>query len=186
MAPQWLERGDATTSGVSDYEASDHSRRHGNLLRVGRVAEADYPKGLIRVAIEEDEESGEALLLTDWIPWLTQRAGKDRFWWAPEVGEAVVVMAPSGEISQGFAMPGAFSTDYPQIEDKETIQKTQFEDDSIIQYDREAHEYKIDLTAAQGRIVILVQEAQVEAQGDVNVTAEGNVTVTASRIDLNP
>lgn len=186
MAPQWLERSDSHTSGVGDFEASDHARRHGNLLRVGRVAETDYPKGLIRVAIQEDEETGEAQLLTDWIPWLTQRAGKDRFWWAPEIGEAVVIMAPSGEISQGFAMPGAFSTDYPQIEERETIQKTQFEDGSMIQYDREAHEYTIDLRASEGRIIVLVQEAQIEALGDVNVNAQGDVTVTASSINLNP
>ncbi len=171
MAPQWLERNDHTTSGIGDYEAGDHARRHGNLLRVGRVAEADYPSGLIRVAIQEDEETGEALLLTDWIPWLTQRAGRDSTWWPPEVGEAVVVLAPSGELSQGVALPGMFSNDRSAPASRETVHRTLYEDGTLVEYDRENKRLMLD--CPEGHIEIRGKTVTIHAEETLYVDAAG-------------
>lgn len=76
-----------------------------NMLRVGRVFEADYLVGKVRVRIGS---VGEHPIETDWIPWATGRAGNtasgNRFWVAPEVGDQVIVCSPSGNMEQAFVM----------------------------------------------------------------------------------
>lgn len=76
-----------------------------NMLRVGRVFEADYIRGKVRVRVGN---VGEQPIETDWIPWTSGRAGNtasgNRFWVAPEVGDQVVVCSPSGSLEQSFVM----------------------------------------------------------------------------------
>lgn len=76
-----------------------------NMLRVGRVFEADYLVGKLRVRVGNP---GEHPIETDWIPWTTGRAGNtatgNRFWVAPEVGDQVVICSPSGNMEQAFVM----------------------------------------------------------------------------------
>lgn len=149
------------TSGVGAFEHTEASRRVANAIRYGVVAEADYQKALIRVELQDGE------LLSDWIPWITLRAGGDKFWWAPEVGEVMLVLAPSGELANAVALPAAFSNDN-QNADRETVQRQTFDDGTVIEYDREAGRYLIDV------------------QGDIEIRATGTVTIIGERIDLNP
>lgn len=90
----------------SPYEAS---RRIANLLRLGTVAEVRLvPTARCRV------KTGD--LLTDWIPWLTLRAGgKDggSSWWAPAVGEQCLLLSPGGDLLQAIALPGIYSDAMP-------------------------------------------------------------------------
>jgi phage baseplate assembly protein V len=156
-----VNRDDQRTSGVGAFEHTEGARRISNVVRYGTVKEADYKKALIRVELQAGE------LVTDWIPWVTLRAGKDKFWWAPEVGEVMLVLAPSGELANAVALPAAFSNEN-QNADRETIQRQTFDDGTVIEYDREAHKLKMDV------------------KGDVEIKATGNVTIIGERIDLNP
>lgn len=156
-----VNRDDQRTSGVGAFEHTEGARRISNVVRYGKVKEADYKKALIRVELQAGE------LTTDWIPWVTLRAGKDKFWWAPEVGEVMLVLAPSGELANAVALPAAFSNEN-QNADRETIQRQTFDDGTVIEYDREAHKLKMDV------------------KGDVEIKATGNVTIIGERIDLNP
>ena len=58
-------------------------RRLENVVRLGTVAEVRYETPA-RCRIKTGD------LITDWLPWTTARAGGDRSWWAPEVGEQVI------------------------------------------------------------------------------------------------
>ena len=142
-----VNRNDQTTSGVGSFENTESARRISNLIRYGIVAEADYEKALIRVELQDGE------LETDWIPWVTLRAGPDRFWWAPEEGEVVLLLAPSGELANAVALPAAFSNQN-QNADRETVQRQTFEDGTVIEYDREAHRYTLDATASGGEVIV--------------------------------
>ncbi|TIH12744.1 phage baseplate assembly protein V [Marinifilum sp. JC120] len=113
------------------YGASETDRRLANVIRIGTVAEADYPKARYRVSF------GAAV--TDWLPWLTFRAGGDLSWWAPEVGEQVVVLAPSGETSGGIVLGSIYSKDHPAPADRPTICRVVFKDGAVMEYDRENH-----------------------------------------------
>ncbi|SME96414.1 phage baseplate assembly protein V [Desulfovibrio gilichinskyi] len=113
------------------YLLAELDRRLSNVVRIGTVAEADYSKARLRVSF------GEAV--SDWLPWVTFRAGGDHTWWAPEVDEQVLVLAPSGEISGGVVLGSIFSTSHPAPADRPTIHRTTYEDGAIIEYDRLKH-----------------------------------------------
>ena len=69
-------------------------RRLENVVRLGTVAEVRYETPA-RCRIKTGD------LVTDWLPWTTARAGGDRSWWAPEVGEQVIVLSPGGNTGAG-------------------------------------------------------------------------------------
>lgn len=76
-----------------------------NLIRIGIVSEVDTVKGLCRVKMGELE--------TDWLNWLTPRAGRVRFWGAPSVGEQVIILSIGGELTTAFVLPAVFSDSNP-------------------------------------------------------------------------
>lgn len=115
----------------SSFRNSETGRRLASIIRIGTVVEADYQKARVRVAF------GAAV--SDWLPWITFRAGGDHTWWAPEVGEQVIVLSPSGEISGGVVLGSMFSTDHPAPADRPTIHRTTYEDGAVIEYDRLNH-----------------------------------------------
>lgn len=126
-------------------ETGDLDRRVGNLLRIGTVAELDEAAARVRVA------SGG--LLTDWLPWLTHRAGEDRTWHAPEVGEQVLILAPGGELDRGVVLPAIYQDAYPPPAAVKTRHRTEYKDGGFIEYDRGAHHYRLDVPAG-GNIVL--------------------------------
>lgn len=60
-----------------------------NLIRTGIVTEVDRENWLCRV------KTGD--LETNWISWLTLRAGNARTWWRPSEGEQVVLLSLGGK-----------------------------------------------------------------------------------------
>ncbi|GCG08915.1 phage baseplate assembly protein [Escherichia coli] len=60
-----------------------------NLIRTGVVTEVDRENWLCRV------KTGD--LETNWISWLTLRAGNARTWWRPSEGEQVVLLSLGGK-----------------------------------------------------------------------------------------
>lgn len=65
-----------------------------NMIRTGLVVETDLNAGRCRV------QTGG--MCTDWLQWLTCRAGRSRTWWAPSVGEQVLILAVGGELDTAF------------------------------------------------------------------------------------
>lgn len=67
-----------------------------NLIRTGTVTEVDRENWLCRVKVGELE--------TNWINWLTLRAGGARTWWCPSPDEQVVVLSMGGNLETAFAL----------------------------------------------------------------------------------
>lgn len=61
-----------------------------NLIRTGVIVEVDLDDGRCRV------QTGG--IVTDWLQWLTAHAGRSGVWWAPSVGEQVLLLAVGGEL----------------------------------------------------------------------------------------
>ena len=141
------------------FSLAELDRRTANLIRLGTIEAADYAAARVRV------RSGE--LLTGWLPWLTTRAGPDVSWWAPEVGEQVVLLSPSGEPASGVVLGAIYQQRYPAPESRETVHTTVYQDGTTVTYDREAHH----LTVA--------------CVGDVTLIAQGDVSVRGRTIKLN-
>ncbi|WP_376748405.1 DNA-binding transcriptional regulator [Yokenella regensburgei] len=76
-----------------------------NLIRTGIVTDVDHDEGLCRVQTGGME--------TTWLNWLTSRAGRSHVWWAPSVGEQVLLLAVGGELDTAFVLPGIFSDNNP-------------------------------------------------------------------------
>lgn len=128
------------------YRITELERRLANQLRVGTVAEADYPQGRLRVTIGP--------ITTGWLPWLTARAGADRTWWAPEVGEQVMVLAPSGELAQGWVLPAGFSDAAPAPCASADVMRAVFGDGLVVEHDRAAHRTTINARDSEGTLIL--------------------------------
>ncbi|EMH0684476.1 phage baseplate assembly protein V [Klebsiella aerogenes] len=100
-----------------------------NLIRSGVVTEVDTAQGLCRV------QSGG--IQTTWLNWLTTRAGRSRTWWAPSVGEQVLLLAIGGELDTAFVLPGIFSDDNPAPSASADAWHVTFPDGAVIEYEPE-------------------------------------------------
>lgn len=154
------------------FRVTELERRVSNMLLKGTVAEANYAKGLVRV------QAGE--ITTGWIPWATFRAGQDRTWSAPDIGEQVVVLSASGETAAGVVMPALFSNASPPPADLPTITRTIYGDGTVVEHDREISATTITLPAA-GTWTLKVGATVVEvSEAGITMTApNGKVTTVA-------
>lgn len=75
---------------MNDLTLAELNRLLMNVIRVGIVIEVDLAMTVARV------QTGG--LQTDWIRWGADRAGEAVTWWAPSVGEQVVILAPGGAL----------------------------------------------------------------------------------------
>lgn len=100
-----------------------------NLIRTGVVIDIDTAHALCRV------ETGA--ITTDWLHWLTPRAGRSRTWWAPSVGEQVLVLAMGGELDTAFVLPGIYSGDHPAPSASSDALHISFPDGAVIEYEPE-------------------------------------------------
>lgn len=67
-----------------------------NLICIGVVTEVDWENWLCWVKTGDFE--------TNWISWLTLRAGNARTWWRPLEGEQVVLLSLGGNLETAFAL----------------------------------------------------------------------------------
>lgn len=100
-----------------------------NLIRTGIVTDVDLDEGLCRV------QTGG--MQTTWLNWLTCRAGRSRVWWAPSVGEQVLLLAVGGELDTAFVLPGIFSDDHPAPSASPDALHVSFPDGAVIEYEPE-------------------------------------------------
>lgn len=100
-----------------------------NMIRTGLVVETDLNAGRCRV------QTGG--MCTDWLQWLTHRAGRSRTWWAPSVGEQVLILAVGGELDTAFVLPGIYSGDNPAPSASADALHIRFPDGAVIEYEPE-------------------------------------------------
>ena len=154
---------------MSDFmqRLNELERRLANIFLLGTIIEADYDNALIKA------KSGE--LETGWLNWITARASNDADWWAPEVGEQVVIMCPNGDPELGVVLPAIYQNKHPAPSNKPTIRKVTFEDGTTVHYDRQSHLLTIDVKG----------DVHINASGDTQVEASGNVQVKGKVVSLN-
>src|SRR5690606_35044517 len=76
-----------------------------NLIRLGTIAEVDYPNARVRV------RDGE--LLTAWRPWIECRSGTTRTWNPPTLGEQAVLFSPGGDPATAVVLTGLYRDQHP-------------------------------------------------------------------------
>ena len=158
---------------MSGYAASETERQLAGLIRIGVISALDDAGARVRV------QCGG--LTTDWLPWLTMRAGADRSWWAPEPGEQVVVLSPNGDTAQGVVLPALYSDALPPPANARTVHRTTYADGSVVEYDRAAHQLTVNV--GSGQVVVVCNTATVQAAESVTLdtpqtVCTGNLAVT--------
>lgn len=142
-----------------EYRLAEMERRFENLLRLGTVEELDDDAARVRV------RSGK--ILTTWLPFFTRRAGEDRDWWAPEPGEQVMVLSPSGDLAQGRVLPSLYRDDYPAPATDRNKRRIEFAGGAFLEHDRESGKLHLSITG----------DALIEVGGKADITAEGKATL---------
>ena len=141
-----------------NLDLTEAHRRLSNLMRLGTLEEIDYGQAIGRVRFGG--------ILTDWLPFIVARAGQDRQFWAPDLGEQVVVLSPSGDLVQGVILGSIYRTRYPVTRAGEGRNTAIFGDGTMVQYDRRAHTLTIEMQ--EGGIKIVAPRG-IDITGDVRV-----------------
>lgn len=155
---------------MAEFTLVELARRLENLIRIGTVEQIDPSAARVRVRMGNT--------LTAWIPWLTARAGTDIDWWAPAPGEQIILLSPSGDMSQAIALPSLYSDTHTPPSHDLDIRRVDFYGGTYFSYDRRKKHLHIDLS--DEGTVTLIAKGGINLIGDVNVTGE----VTANGIKL--
>jgi len=121
-------------------------RRIENIIRTGTIAKVDYATALVRVKYDEDEKGND--VLTNWRPWLTHRASNNVTWHAPEIGEQVLLLSPSGDIALTFVLPAVYKDTHPSPRTSADKILLKTKDGAEFEYDRSISHLQITLPAA--------------------------------------
>ena len=155
------------------YALAEIERLLSNLIRVGVVAALDEANALVQV------RTGG--LTTDWLPWLTGRAGATRTWSAPRVGEQVLVLSPYGDPAQGVVLPSIYQEDHPAPAATKDVERVVFPDGSVVEHDSASNTLTVTV-AGSGNVIVNCQQSTVHAAGSVTIdtpqtTCTGALTV---------
>lgn len=138
-----------------------------NLIRVGVVTHVNTADALCRV------QTGD--MTTGWLNWLTRRAGRSRDWWAPSIGEQVLILSIGGELDTAFVLPGIYSDNNPAPSASADALHISFPDGAVVEYE-----------PATGALTVSgIKTADITASESITATVP-LVTVKAStRITLD-
>jgi len=149
------------------YQLSEMARKLSNLARVGTVEHVDYAKAVAKVRF--------GAIVTHWLHWLADRAGNDRSWWAPEVGEQVLVIAPDGNLTQGIILLSLYQQASPQPAASPDVRRITFKDGAVLEYDRASHKLKATVPG----------DVEINATGTIQATAGAKITLSAPLVELD-
>lgn len=162
--------------------AAEILRLLNNLIRIGTIEEIDHKAARVRVI------SGDNL--TDWLPWRAARAGKTKTWDPPTKGEQVLLLSPSGDLSQAIILTAIYSDDNPAPSSNPDEYLREFPDGALIRYNHKEKKLTIKTDGdvaidAGGNVSVKAgMSATVEAKMNVDIKAAALVSVDAAMVKL--
>ena len=149
------------------YALTETARALHNLIRLAKITEVDHAAYRARAAFGENE--------TAFLPWLENRAGANVTHSAPEVGEQVIILCPSGEPANGIILRGLYSDSRTPPEGGENLHAMTFKDGASVKYD-----------TASGKLTVeAITDIEVTSGADITINATGSVTVNAPNTQVN-
>ena len=146
--------------------SADLSRRLENLIRLGKIKTVEPTKTFLTVTVQIGE------ITTAKIRYLNLRAGNDKTFDPPSIGEEVIVLSPCGVLEIGIAIGGLNNADNPVLSQDLNKNIRLFSDGCMISYDTNTHALEVILPS-NGTAVLT-------ANGGVTVNVDGGVTVNAN------
>ena len=111
-----------------------------NMIRVGTVAQLDEANARVKVNVGG--------LSTDWLPWITARAGATRTWSAPRPGEQVIILAPYGDPAQAVALPSIYQDSHPAPASSKDVEHVVFPDGTTVDYNSASNTLNVTVAGA--------------------------------------
>lgn len=146
-----------------------------NMIRIGVIAELDAPNARVKCNVGG--------MTTDWLPWLTGRAGATRTWSAPRPGEQVVVLSPYGDLTQGIVLLSIYQDDHAAPATSQDKETTVYPDGSTVEYDSASNTLTVTV-AASGNVVINCKHATINADTDATVNAPTATVNASTKVEL--
>lgn len=146
-----------TTAAIAEL-----TRRIDNLLRIGTVAEVKGNSCRVK--------TGE--LLTQFRPFFTRRAGTAKTSWRPTVGEQVMLLSLSGDLTNAYILPALYSDENPEPDDNNNRERTVYPDGAVIEYAPDTSALKV--TGIKTAIVQASERVTIDCP---NSEFTGNVLV---------
>lgn len=158
---------------MSDYNVAELQRMLANLIRVGVIEELDEAAARVKVNV-----SG---LVTDWLPWGTDAAGRVRKWSPKQVGEQVVLFSPYGDPSQAIVGPSIFQDAHPANASSKAQETATFADGTTVDYNMGTNTMTITVAGA-GNVAVNCKVATVKADTSMTIDSPethitGHVTI---------
>lgn len=148
----------------SQFAVAELRRRMENMLLIGVIEKVKDAEAQVR--------SGE--MISDWLPVLQRRAGKDSEKWDFEKGEQVLVVCPSGDIDNGVIVGAIHQKNVPDGKGK----VTKFSDGSVLRHEvSDGHKISFDLKG----------KCQIEIKAEnfsLFVGNDGVIKLKGKRIDV--
>nr|WP_286946257.1 phage baseplate assembly protein V [Pseudomonas sp. UBA6718] len=154
---------------------ADLARLLENIVRFGTVEAVQMQPPRVQV------KSGN--ITTAWRPWLNLRAGADREWDPPTIGEQVVLLSPSGNLAQGVVLTGLFSDLIPANGERDGLHRRTYRDGAVIEYDSIAKHLRATLPGTAE--VTAVGDISITSGGKIQIAATGDVVITGANVRIN-
>lgn len=136
------------------------------LIRVGTVSSINAAAGTVRVAFAAQDD-----MVTYELPVITRGSKNNKDYWLPDVDEQVLCLFlpnTSGRgVRDGFVLGTFYSSVEAPVENSGDVHAVKYGDGTIIKHDR-----------STGKLTI-------NATGDIDIIAGGNVTINGQTIYLN-
>lgn len=151
-----------------NYIVGDLQRRLANMIRRGRVHSVDFEQVPPRVKVDYDQGA-----VTGWLPWISGReSNQHRTDWEPlAIGEQVIILSESGELSAGVVLPSLPDATSPVPSTSPDEHVSRYEDGTTFIYNRKTHTLSIDV---QG-------DANVHTTGNLNAQVDGSAHVEVAQ-----
>lgn len=136
------------------------------LIRVGTVSSVNAAAGTVRVAFAAQDD-----MVTYELPVITRGSKNNKDYWLPDVDEQVLCLfLPNTSrrgVRDGFVLGTFYSSVDAPVENSGDVHAVKYGDGTIIKHDR-----------STGKLTI-------NATGDIDIIAGGNVTINGQTIYLN-
>lgn len=153
--------------------SAELQRKLDNIIRFGVIAEVNHATARARV------KSGD--ILTEFLPFITPRAGTTKTWSPPTVGEQCVMLSVSGEFTTACILVGLYTQNSPSQSPNEHV--IEFADGAKITYNQSSGALVVtgiktaSITAANQ---IDIDCPTINIKGNVNI--DGKVTSTGDMV----
>ncbi|WP_366655350.1 phage baseplate assembly protein V [Fodinicurvata sp. EGI_FJ10296] len=156
-------------------DLSDVERQVNGVIRYARVTEINHAAARVRVT--------DGPIVSNWIRWAEVRAGADRTWDPPTVGERVIVVCPGGDLNNGTVIARLNCTDNPPPDDRPAVDKRVYADGTVVEHDGQAGTTRL---TTPGRVIIEAEgDIALRSKGAIEIRAEGAITINGATVDIN-